>query len=227
MNTTVSKDVLIFLSKLEKNNNREWFAENKSEFKRIETKAKGFYNSILEALNKHDEIDKLKVFRIYRDVRFSKNKLPYKNNFGGSFHRSKPRLRGGYYVQLEPNNKSFIATGFWQPEKEDLLRIRKEFEMDDREIRDIINDKVFKSIWGNFVGEELKTAPKGFDKEHSAIDLIRKKQFIFVKNYTDKEVLDRNFLKEVCSSFKAIRPYFDYMSDVLTTDLNGVSLIEY
>ena len=226
MSNTVSKDVLAFLSKLEKNNNREWFADNKPEFKRIEAEAKGFYNSILEELNKHDEIDKLKVFRIYRDVRFSKNKLPYKNNFGGSFHRSKPRLRGGYYLQLEPGNKSFIATGFWQPAKEDLMRIRKEFEMDDQEIRDIINNKEFKSIWGDFVGEELKTAPKGFDKEHPAIDLIRKKQFIFVKNYSDKEVLDKGFLDEVNKSFKAIRPYFDYMSDVLTTDLNGVSMIK-
>lgn len=226
MSTTVSKDVLTFLDKLQKNNNREWFAENKPEFKQIEAEAKSFYNSILEELNKSDEIDKLKVFRIYRDVRFSKNKLPYKNNFGGSFHRVKPRLRGGYYLQLEPNDKSFIATGFWQPAKEDLLRIRKEFEMDDQEIRDIINNKKFKSIWGDFVGEELKTAPKGFDKEHPAIDLIRKKQFIFVKNYSDKEVLDKGFFKEVIASFKAIRPYFDYMSDVLTTDLNGVSMIK-
>jgi len=226
MGNTVSKDVLTFLDKLQKNNNREWFAENKPEFKRIEAQAKSFYNSILEELNKFDEIDKLKVFRIYRDVRFSKNKLPYKNNFGGSFHRSKPRLRGGYYLQLEPNNKSFIATGFWQPEKEDLLRIRKEFEMDDQEIRDIINNKKFKSIWGDFVGEELKTAPKGFDKEHPAIDLIRKKQFIFVKNYNDKEVLSKDFFKEIVTSFRAIRPYFDYMSDVLTTDLNGVSMIK-
>lgn len=225
MNITVSKDILTFLDKLEKNNNREWFAENKSEFKRIESQAKSFYNSILETLNKHDEIDKLKVFRIYRDVRFSKNKLPYKNNFGGSFHRSKPRLRGGYYLQLQPGNKSFIATGFWAPEKEDLLRIRKEFEMDDQEIRSIINNKVFKSIWGDFVGDELKTAPKGFDKAHAAIDLIRKKQFIFVKNYTDREVLAKDFLNDVNTSFKAIRPYFDYMSDVLTTDLNGVSVI--
>lgn len=225
MSIIVSKDVLTFLDKLEKNNNREWFAENKSEFKRIEAEAKGFYNTILEALNKHDEIDKLKVFRIYRDVRFSKNKLPYKNNFGGSFHRTKPRLRGGYYLQLQPGNKSFIATGFWDPAKEDLMRIRKEFEMDDQEIREIINNKTFKSIWGGFVGDELKTAPKGFDKAHPAIDLIRKKQFVFTKSYTDKAVLSKDFLNDVNTSFKAIRPYFDYMSDVLTTDLNGVSMI--
>jgi len=226
MSYLVPKAVFTFFNNLEKNNNRDWFNENKPEFKNIEKEVKGFYNAILENLNKHDEIDKLKVFRIYRDVRFSKNKLPYKTHFGGSFHRSKPRLRGGYYLHIQPHNESFIATGFWEPAPADLLRIRKEFEMDDEEIRTIISNKKFKSIWGDFVGDEVKTAPRGFNKEHKAIDLIKKKQYIFIKKFTDKEVLDNNFINEINTSFKAIRPYFDYMSDVLTTDLNGVELIK-
>jgi uncharacterized protein (TIGR02453 family) len=227
MSTSIPKSVFTFFKKLEKNNNRDWFNENKPEFKAIEKDVKAVYNTIFENLNMHDEIDKLKVFRIYRDVRFSKNKLPYKTHFGGSFHRLKPRLRGGYYLHLQPNNESFIATGFWEPAKEDLLRIRKEFEMDDSEIRDILADKKFNTVWGNsFVGDEVKTAPRGFDKEHKAIDLIKKKQYIFTKKFTDKAILDANFLDEVNASFKAIRPFFDYLSDVLTTDLNGASLIE-
>ena len=227
MATTVSKNVFTFFKKLEKNNNRDWFNENKPEFKAIEKDVKAFYSAILENINKHDEIDKLKIFRIYRDVRFSKNKLPYKTHFGGSFHRTKPRLRGGYYLHIQPNNESFIATGFWEPAKEDLMRIRKELEMDDSEIRKILVDKKFNSVWGDsFVGDEVKSAPRGFNKEHKAIDLIKKKQYIFTKKFTDKEVLDLNFLDEVNKSFKAIRPFFDYMSDVLTTDLNGVSLID-
>ncbi len=225
MSHTISKDVFTFFKKLEKNNNRDWFNENKPEFKALEKDLKGFYNHVLEHLNIHDEIDKLKIFRIYRDVRFSKNKLPYKTHFGGSFHRTKPKLRGGYYVHIQPNNESFIATGFWEPQPADLLRIRKEFEMDDEEVREIINDKTFKSIWGEVEGDEVKTAPKGFSKDHKAIDLIKKKQYIFIKRYTDKEVLDSGFIDDINTSFKAIRPYFDYMSDVLTTDLNGVSLV--
>jgi len=192
----------------------------------MEKEIKAVYQAVLENLQAYDEIDKLKIFRIYRDVRFSKNKLPYKTHFGGSFHRVKPRLRGGYYLHLQPNNESFIATGFWDPESADLMRIRKEFEMDDSDMRDIINDEKFKSIWGNLAGDEVKTAPRGFNKEHKAIDLIKKKQFIFTKKFTDKQVLDASFLNEINEAFKAIRPYFDYMSDVLTTDLNGVSLIE-
>ncbi|MDU8887098.1 DUF2461 domain-containing protein [Yeosuana sp. MJ-SS3] len=225
MNITVPKEALTFFKSLEKNNNRDWFNEHKKEFKSIEAKAKQAYNALFEAIKTHDDVDSLKMFRIYRDVRFSKNKSPYKTHFGGAYHRKKPHLRGGYYLHIAPNNESFIATGFWEPNKEDLLRIRKEFEMDDTEMRKIMNNKKFKDVWGVLVGDELKSAPRDFDKDHPAIDLIRKKQYIFVKKYTDKEVLEEDFLKNVNEAFKLIRPYFDYMSDVLTTDLNGVSII--
>ena len=225
MNETIPRDTFAFFKKLEKNNNRDWFAEHKKEFKEIEREVKQVYNQLFEKLSKHDQVDKFKMFRIYRDVRFSKNKLPYKTHFGGSFNRRKPELRGGYYLHIQPNNESFIATGFWEPNKDDLLRIRREFEQDDQDIRAIINDKGFKSVWGEFKGDELKTAPRDFDKDHPAIDLIRKKQFIFTKTYTDKEVLSSDFTDNVNASFKAIRPFFDYMSDVLTTNLNGESII--
>lgn len=225
MSTTIPKETFTFFNKLAKNNDRDWFNEHKPEFKAMEAKVKAAYNHLGELMNTHDQIEKIKIFRIYRDVRFSKNKLPYKTHFGGSFARKKPELRGGYYLHIQPNNESFIATGFWDPNKEDLLRIRKEFEMDDSEMRDILNNETFKSTWGSFVGDELKTAPKGFDKAHPAIDLIRRKQFIFTKKYTDKEVLDDDFLEDVNDAFKKIRPYFNYMSDVLTTNLNGESLL--
>ncbi len=226
MNETIPRETFDFLKRLEKNNNREWFNENKKEFKEIETEIKQVYKQLFELLNVHDDIDKMKMFRIYRDVRFSKNKQPYKTHFGGSFNRRKPELRGGYYLHIQPNNESFIATGFWEPNKDDLLRIRKEFEMDDVEIRKIISNKSFKNIWGELIGDELKSAPRGFDKNHPAIDLIRKKQYIFTKKYTDKEVLSQSFLEDIDKSFKAIRSYFNYMSDVLTTNLNGESLIK-
>lgn len=226
MATTIPKELFTFFKKLEKNNNRDWFTEHKPEFKSLEVDVKSFYNNVFESLQKHDDVDKIKIFRIYRDVRFSKDKTPYKTHFGGSFGRTKPRLRGGYYVHLAPNDQSFIATGFWEPHKDDLLRIRKELELDADELRDIMANKIFNSVWGNLVGDEVKTAPKGFNKEHKNIDLIKKKQFIFTKKFTDKEVLASDFLKQVDNAFNAIRPYFDYMSEVLTTDLNGVSLID-
>lgn len=223
--TAITKEVFSFLKKLEKNNNRDWFTTNKKEFKNLETEMKLFFQALSEEVKVNDEIERVKIFRIYRDVRFSKNKTPYKINFSSSLSRAGAKLRGGYYTQVQPNNGSFIAAGFWQPEKEDLLRIRKEFELDASEFRGVITNKKLKDIWGSLVGEELKTAPRDFDKEHENIDLIKKKQFIFVRNFTDKEVLDPNFMTEVSKSFKAIRPYFDLMSGILTTNLNGESLL--
>jgi len=225
-NTVLTKEVFSFLKKLEKNNNRDWFTTHKKEFKCFEAEMKLFFHGLSEEVKADDEIDRVKIFRIYRDVRFSKDKTPYKINFSSSLSRAGAKLRGGYYTQIQPNNGSFIAAGFWQPNKEDLLRIRKELELDASDFRKVITNKKFKTIWSDLVGEEVKTAPKGFDKEHKNIDLIKKKQFIFVRNFTDKEVLDVNFMKEVSSSFKEIRPYFDLMSEVLTTNLNGESLLD-
>lgn len=222
---SITKNSLGFLKKLEKNNTREWFNEHKAEFKQHEADAKAFFSGILENLRQHDDIEKMKMFRIYRDVRFSKDKRPYKSHFACSFSRAGARLRGGYYIQIKPGG-SFLATGFWEPNKEDLFRIRKEFERDASEIRDIINDGNLKQVWGDLIGDGVKTAPKGFDKEHPDIDLIKKKQFIFVRNLSDAEVTSDDFPKTVDASFKAIRPYFDLMSDILTTNLNGESILD-
>ncbi|WP_282054852.1 DUF2461 domain-containing protein [Maribacter luteus] len=221
----ITKEVFLFLKELEQNNTREWFTANKDRFKALESSVKDFFSTVMERMKQHDDIEKMKMFRIYRDVRFSKDKTPYKTHFAGSYARAGAKLRGGYYVQIKPGD-SFIATGFWNPEKEDLLRIRKELELDAEEFKTIINNKKFVDVWGNLIGEELKTAPKGFDKGHPDIDLIRKKQYIFIRKFTDKEVLSPDFAMKINDSFKAIRPYFDLMSDILTTNLNGESLLD-
>ena len=223
---SIPQEALPFLLQLQNNNNRDWFDEHKSKFKSVEAEMKEFYKEIELQLNQHDQIEKTKAFRIYRDVRFSKDKTPYKNNFGASFTRKKPELRGGYYVHIQPDNKSFIAVGFWNPAKEDLYRIRKEVEMDAEEIKEILQQKELKKFWGKVEGERLKTAPKGFDKSHPDIDLLNLKQWTFTKKFNDKEVLEPKFASTVNDHFKAIKPFFNYMSSVLTTDLNGVSLID-
>jgi uncharacterized protein (TIGR02453 family) len=220
----INPDVLAFYKELEKNNTREWFEPQKSRFKGLEAEIKQYAEEIKQGLSETDEIDRAKLFRIYRDVRFSKNKTPFKTHFGISFHRKKPHLRGGYYLHIAPGD-SFIATGFWNPDKDDLFRIRKEIEVDAAEFREVMADAELQAHWGGLQGDEVKTAPKGFSKEHADIDLIRKKQYLFLKKFTDKEVLSADFQKQILSHFKAILPFFDYMSNVLTTDLNGVSLL--
>ncbi len=223
---TIPASVLEFLSELKENNTREWFAEHKPTYQQQEAYLKDFYKVIETGLNEEDVIEKVKIFRIYKDVRFSKDKTPYNSHRSVSFSRAGAHLRGGYYLRIEPGN-TIVAGGFFAPQPADLLRIRKEFEMDDSDIREILNQKDFKKAFGGFdTSYQVKTAPKGFSKEHAAIDLIRNKSFVVKREFTDKEVLAPDFAKVVVQHFRLLRPYFDYMSDVLTTDLNGVSLLE-
>lgn len=219
----LQKSTLKFLSKLKQNNERNWFTANKKTFDKEYKTAKKFFTSVGENLGTIDSIEHIQIFRIYRDLRFSKDKAPYKNYFSVGFTRTKPILRGGYYLHIEPEG-SFVGGGFWEPNPVDLNRIRKEFEMDVTEIRSIVSDKIFKNFFGELKGEELKTAPKGFDKTHINIDLIRKKQYLVIRNFSDNEVLAPNFQDEVLATFKAMRPFFDYMSEVLNTNLNGESI---
>lgn len=221
----LDKALLSFLKELKQNNNRPWFEAHKSQFKGHQAAMKEWLEQLIAKMNAHDQIEKYKLFRIYRDVRFSNDKTPYKPHFASSFAREGAARRGGYYLRIRPG-ESFMAVGFWDPNKDDLLRIRKELELDAREFREIIADKTLKATWGSLQGDAVKTAPKGFDKEHSDIDLIRHKQFIFVRELSDKEVIAPDFMDQVDQNFKAIRPWFDLMSEILTTDLNGVSLLD-
>lgn len=215
----MEKEVLDFLNQLRQNNNREWFAENKVLFEIVKDKVHTVFQGIYEQLTTIDEVEPLKKYRIYRDIRFSADKTPYKNHFSMFAGRLKPNYRGGYYLHIEPGN-SFIGIGFFGPEKDDLLRIRKEIELDN-ELQQILESQEIKKAFGKLAGEELKTAPKGFDKNHERIHLIRKKQFLLTHQLSDKEVLDSNFEQKVVEIFHTARPFLDYMTDVLLTNLNG------
>jgi len=221
----INQETFSFLNELQLNNNREWFENNRLRFTNIQNGIKNISSIIVEELNKHDNVESSKIFRIYRDVRFSKNKTPYKINFGISFKRNTLSLRGGYYLHIKPN-ESFIACGFFKPNKADLLRVRKELEFDSDEFREIINEKSFKNNWGKIDGNPVKTAPRGFSKDDSNIDLIRMKRYLFFKKYRDDSVLSSNFIDNISRDFKSMRPFLDYMSTVLTTDLNGISVLE-
>ncbi|MDG1823619.1 MAG: DUF2461 domain-containing protein [Flavobacteriaceae bacterium] len=218
------KGIYSFFSDLQQNNNRDWFMEHKPTFKALETQVKAFGEQLKDQLNTHDSIDRFKVFRIYRDVRFSKNKIPFKTHFGLTWHRTKPHYRGGYYLHLSPGN-NFLACGFWDPNPADLKRIRQEIDIDGEEYRSILNNKTFNSVWGELQGEAVKTAPKGYAKDHPHIDLLRFKQHIFTINYTDKEICQPDFINRANKALQAVRPFVNYMSEVLTTNADGESLI--
>ena len=213
-----------FFRQLAKHNNREWFEQHKPEFKVLETDLKLFGEALKDQLNQHDSIDRFKLFRIYRDVRFSKDKTPYKTHFGLTWHRTKPELRGGYYLHLKPDDV-FLACGFWDPNPADLKRIRQEIDLDGDEYRNLIHAPAFKNIWGALQGNAVKTAPKGYAKDHPDIDLLRFKQHIFMIRYTEVEVAAADFMDRLDAALQAVRPFVDYMSAVLTTNADGEPLV--
>jgi uncharacterized protein (TIGR02453 family) len=220
------KSTFKYLQELQLNNNRDWFADEKETYLKAQLNAKDVFGAIHLKLQKHDEIEKSKMMRIYRDVRFSKDKTPYKVHFANSYARLGKDLRGGYFLRIRPG-ASFLAGGFWDPSKDDLFRIRKEIELDASEIKEVLQNENYKKYFGGKFESfsELKTAPRGFDKEHPDIELLRKKGFIASRSFTDEEVLAPNFSEEVDKSFQALRPFFNLFSDILTTNLNGETVI--
>jgi uncharacterized protein (TIGR02453 family) len=225
----ISKSNLDFIRKLKKNNNREWFNKNKDWYLREHQNTIDFADALIDELNKYDEIEtpsgKRSLFRIYRDVRFGKDKSPYKANWSGSLKRATPFRRGGYYFSIAPGN-SYAAGGFWGPNPGDLALIRGHISRDDIGLREVIADRSFKKTFGELAGEKVKTAPKGYSKDHPAIDLLRYKQFLVSHKFSDEEVLAPDFQKKVAKVYLAMHPFFDYMSEILTTDLNGISLVD-
>jgi len=228
MKAFIEKSAFDFLKKLKRNNNREWFLKNKNLYVEAQSNISAWVDQLIHEMNKHDHLHttnaKESLYRIYNDVRFSKDKSPYNPRFAGYLKREKPTLRGGYYYWIRPG-QSRVGCGFTYPNPEDLKRIREDIDENFEEWRKILSGKKIKSTFGQMQGEKVKTAPRGFAKDHKAIELLRYKQFWFERSFTDKEVLSADFLYRVTEAYKAIRPFFDYMSEVLTTNKNGEQII--
>jgi uncharacterized protein (TIGR02453 family) len=224
---SISASGLDFLKLLKDNNNREWFGEHKEIYLEELQKLTDFADALLELMQSHDLIEtpsgKKVLHRIYRDTRFSKEKIPYKTNFSGSFTRATRALRGGYYFHIEPGN-CFLAGGFYGPNAEDLKLIREDISFDPNPITAILNAADFVETFGTLQGEKLKTTPKGFSADDPAIELLRHKQFLLIRNFSDQQVMQQDFLTEANRTFKNMRPFFDYMSMVLSTDGDGVTI---
>lgn len=225
---SIQPATLAFLKDLAKHNDRDWFAKHKNRYTAAHENLIAFADALLTEMRKHDHIEtpsgKSSLMRIYRDTRFSKDKTPYRTHMGGGFSRATKKLRGGYYFQIGPG-QSLAAGGFFSPNPADLLRIRQDMDYHYPDWQQLLKNKALANTFGELKGNKLITAPQGFAKDHPAIGILRHKQFYFEKNFSDEEVLSDGFVKLLNQTFKNLRPYFDYMSEVLTTDANGVSLV--
>ncbi len=209
----ISKDIFEFLIELKKNNNREWFYDHKAEYEKVKQSLIDFISNLIQEIKKFDtEIavsdPKECLFRINRDVRFSKDKRPYKTNFGIFIAKGgKNGGNAGYYLHIEDNN-SFIGGGIYMPSPEKLKLIRKEIFYNAIEFKNIIKNNVFtdtfKEIWDE---NPLKKAPKEFPADFEDIDLLKFRNYTVIKNLSNSDILNESFGSSVINIFKVLYPF--------------------
>ncbi|KFC22894.1 DUF2461 domain-containing protein [Chryseobacterium sp. FH1] len=220
MSTAINPETLKFLSTLEINNNREWFNENKPLYLEAKANFENVVNEIIAEVSEFDEsVERLEakncIFRIYKDTRFSKDKTPYKTNIGASFVEKGPKTlnHAGYYIHLE-NGKSFLAGGVYMTEPKNLKAIREAISSDGDTFLKILNKKSFKDVL-ELQGTKLVKVPQGFDKENPMGDYLKFKQFIVFHPLSDKEVLDKNFVKNTVKVLKEIYPFNRFLNEAI------------
>ncbi len=209
--------ILSFLEDLSENNNRDWMQENKKRYEAAKNEFKQVIVQLLEGICQFDEgVQGLQpkdcIFRLNRDIRFSKDKSPYKTNFGAAMMEG-GRKTGNptYYIHIQPGN-SFVAGGVYMPEADNLKKIRQEIDYNPEELKNIVDSPEFKKTFGVMTGEQLKTAPKGYPKDHPNIELLRFKSFIVSKDVSDKMVSARSFIDNTIRDFKVLHPFNQYFS---------------
>ena len=210
-----------FLKSLKKNNNKAWFDQNREKYIAAKNDFEELVATLLQKMVLFDEdvkelAAKNCTFRINRDIRFSKNKTPYKIGLGASFNRGgKKSIYGGYYFHLQPGDNSFAGGGLWMPESVELKKLRQEIDYCFPEFKKIIAAPAFKKHYGGLEKDEkqmLVNVPKGYDKENPAADFLRRKSFVATKNINDSEILSSGLTNNVIQSFKALMPLVKFIN---------------
>jgi len=218
MSTHISKETFKFFTAIEKNNNKPWFENNRSTYEAITENYLAFINELLLLIRKVEPIYEkdLKKYagRIYRDIRFSKDKSPYKNHISGLIERAAEHKKCPLYIHIQPGG-SFIGGGVWQPEPDLLKNVRQEIDYNGSDFNKIINKKSFINWFGKIEGESLVRPPKGYEPDNPNIELLKLKQYIVKKNFTDAEVVSPNFIKDIVCAYKEALPFFRFMDNVM------------
>lgn len=215
----MQSSTLQFLRTLEKNNNREWFNENKTTYQEAQQDVISFVEKLIEEMVVFDEEigkadAKKSLFRIYRDTRFSKDKSPYKTNFGASLGMGKGSQKAGYYLHIEPG-KSFLAGGIYMPESSVLKEIRKEISAFGEEFLTIVEKDEFRNYFrGLSVEDKLKKVPQGFEKDDKMAEFLKLKHYIVTHPVSDEQLLNENAAKEFAKIYKAMKPLNDFLNAI-------------
>lgn len=220
--TGFPKESILFLRKLKKNNNRNWFIKNKEDYEEF---VKLPMQSLITELHPHvvqfstdfEVHPKKSLFRIYRDVRFSSDKRPYKTHIAAHFvKRGKPKgLEGlGYYIHIEPG-EIFLGAGIYIPSSDQLKRIRKAIVEREKEFLKLIKNQSIRKLYGNISGEKLKRIPQGFDPDHPMAEWLKHKQFFLGTTWPEKKCHTRKFVSEVSKAMKVASPLVQFLEDAL------------
>lgn len=218
--TTISKNTLQFLKDLKINNNRDWFLENKPRYETAKTEFEGFIDALIAEISKYDNsighhTGKECVFRIYRDVRFSKDKSPYKTHLGAHItsaaKKSEIHTRAGYYIHIGPG-ESMLAGGAYLPQGPWIKAIREEIAYNAADLKKIINGIKFKEFFGEIEGEKLKKAPKGYEPDHPEIELLKYKSFLASHKCSDATITSKEFLNHSAEVFKVLHPFDAFLN---------------
>jgi len=217
----ITASTLSFLKSLKKNNNKPWFDANKSKYLEVRNNFEEFVALLLQKMALFDEdLKELEykncLFRINRDVRFSKDKTPYKINFSASFNKGgKKSIYAGYYLHLQPGGNSFIGGGLWRPEPEQLKKVRQEIDYCFPEFKKIIEVPAFKKNYGGLEKDQnqmLINIPKGLEKENLAADFLKMKSFVASKNIADVDLTNPKFMNQIVDSYKTLKPLLNFIN---------------
>jgi len=222
----LSLNTLHFLTDLSQNNNRDWFQENRKRYDAAKADFTKLTENVLTEVSTFEELGNTQpkdcVFRINRDVRFAKDKRPYKNNLSmaiGPGGRHSGRI--DYYLQIQPGDQSFLGAGMWSPTTEQLAKYRQEVDYNAAELKKIIENETFRNYFPEIHGATLKTTPKGFSKDHPEIELLRRKELFFSHRFKDKEVLSKEFILEILHAIHLIKPYCDFLNYIFHDEKEG------
>jgi uncharacterized protein (TIGR02453 family) len=214
------KPTLDFLLALQTHNNKPWFQAHRTEYDTARQCFEDFVDDFIQEFRSIEDFENLSakdcVFRIYRDVRFAKDKAPYKPNMGASVALGgKHSLRAPYYIHIEPPGKSFLAGGSYMPTPDQLAAIRRAIDRDPSKLKAAIGSKPFKKFFGSLSGEKLKTPPRGYSGDHPEIELLKYKQFITMHALADEDILSPRLLARTVEVFAALKPLLDFLNDAV------------
>ncbi|MEZ0538566.1 DUF2461 domain-containing protein [Fibrella arboris] len=218
-NAVITAPTFAFLTDLVQNNHRDWFHANRPRYDAAKSELEAFTACLIEGANTFHPLPNTSpkdcIFRINRDIRFSKDKAPYKPNFAvalGPGGRHSGQI--DYYLHIQPGNESFLGAGMWQATPAQLAAFRQEIDYSPASLKDIIEADAFRAYFPEIWGECTKTAPKGYSADHPDIDLLKRKQLFFMHRYTDKEVLKANFADDVLLGCRLVKPYCDFLNEL-------------